>query len=88
VRVNARYDHLDNVIGQPSILLRAGAGSVVGASWLVRPEVSALFFMNLYQRLYHSGEIGSAFSEAQRLTRRAYPQYADWGAFCLMGYIG
>ncbi|GGS98268.1 CHAT domain-containing protein [Nonomuraea spiralis] len=83
-----RYDYLDNLFGLPSMLLRAGAGAVAGACWSVRPEVSALFFATLYQHLYRSGEVGAAFAHAQALTRRAYPQYADWGAFCLVGHAG
>jgi CHAT domain-containing protein len=83
-----RYDCEDNLTGLPSLLLRSGAGAVVGALWSVRPEVSAQFFLHLYRRLQLSGRVSEAFGSAQRHTREIFPRYLDWGAFCLIGFAG
>ena len=83
-----RFDCEDNLTGLPSIFLRAGAGAVVGALWSVRPEVSALFFLTLYQGLQHGDAIFAAFNRAQGCTRQSFPQYQDWGTFCLIGFGG
>jgi hypothetical protein len=79
-----RYDVGDNVHGLPSALLIAGADAVIGTLWEVTPEASTAFFTVLYRHLLEDeDDLVTAFSRAQRTTRKAHPQYRDWGAFTL-----
>lgn len=80
-----RYDTNDNHRGLPAAFLLAGAATVIGALWPVRPPVATLFFEELYALLRASHPKRDAFHHAQRITRQSFPAYRDWGAFVLIG---
>lgn len=80
-----RYDLNDNLRGLPAAFLLAGAATVIGALWPVTAAVATLFFEELYSCLLNGHPKRDAFHRAQRVTRQAYPEYRDWGAFTFIG---
>ena len=80
-----RFDAGDNLRGFPAALLAAGATTIVGTLWEVETNAAASFFETFYATLRSTGSKRTAFREAQRRTRAAYPDYWDWGAFQLIG---
>jgi hypothetical protein len=80
-----RFDINDNLRGLPAALFVTGATTVVGCLWQVHPDVATQFFAALHRRLRDGLGKLVAFREAQNLTRSTFPNYRDWGAFCLIG---
>lgn len=80
-----RNDPGDNLRGLPASLMLAGAATIIGTLWDVRPEVTRLFFTNFYRSIGAGKLKLTAFAEAQRTTRQAFPTYKDWGAFHFLG---
>jgi CHAT domain-containing protein len=80
-----RFDEDDNLVGLGRALFTAGVGCIVGALWPVTDQLSAAFFVALYDALALSSDVTAAFFSAQRSARAIYPEYRDWGAFMLMG---
>jgi hypothetical protein len=80
-----RFDQFDEIVGLSSAFLRAGAGAVVGAMWQIRPEVGETFYKTLYNHLARGAGTLTAFRAAQVETRKQFPEYRDWGAFCFIG---
>lgn len=80
-----RFDAADNLRGIPASLLLRGASAIIGTLWPVETHTSRDFFTTLYRELRRGRSRLDAFTEAQRLTRTAHPQYRDWGAFCYTG---
>ena len=84
-----RTDESDNLRGLPAALLLAGAQAIIGTLWPVSDVASSAFFVELYRRLDAGGtELVDAFGDAQRETRRRFPEYRDWGAFYMIGGYG
>lgn len=80
-----RFDAGDNLRGLPARCFLSGAQTIITTLWEANAEASKEFFATFYERL-HAGESKlDAFASAQRHTRKLYPKYADWGAFCFMG---
>lgn len=83
-----RVDRSDNPRGLPAAFLLAGARAVIGTLWPVLTEASTLFFTELYRVLEADQQpIPYAFAAAQRVTRRRFPAYRDWGTFFLIGGV-
>lgn len=80
-----RFDLGDNLRGLPAAFLAAGSSAVVGALWPVGPAAATTFFTTLYAQLVAQGSKLAAYRAAQTTTRRAHPEYRDWGAFCYVG---
>jgi len=80
-----RFDRSDNLRGLPAALMLSGASSLIGTLWKVEDSTSRQFFTRLYERLREGENCLNAFRSAQQATRRAHPQYRDWGAFYLAG---
>jgi hypothetical protein len=80
-----RFDAADNLAGLPAALFLAGVRTIVGTMWRVSAAASKLFFTTLYQALANETGPLDAFGIAQRATRKAYPRYAQWGAFVFLG---
>ena len=80
-----RFDREDNLRGLPAAFLLAGASTVVGTLWEVEAGASERFFSILYRELQANRSKLDAFTIAQRETRKAFPDYRDWGPFYLMG---
>jgi len=80
-----RSDPGDNLRGLPASLMLAGAATIIGTLWDVRPEVTRLFFTSFYRNIGARKVKLTAFAEAQRATRQAFPAYRDWGAFHFLG---
>ncbi|WP_051855783.1 CHAT domain-containing protein [Streptomyces sp. NRRL B-1347] len=81
-----RYDANDNHRGLPAAFLLAGAATVIGALWPVTAAAATLFFEELYSHLGQGHPKRDAFRHAQRRTRRAFPEYRDWGALTFIGH--
>ena len=80
-----RIDRGDNLRGIPAALFLAGVPVIIVTMWPVSDATAAYFFPELYSSLASGQGIAEAFRTAQRMTRRRFPQYRDWGAFVLMG---
>ncbi len=80
-----RFDREDNLRGLPAAFLLAGASTVVGTLWEVEAGASERFFSILYRELQANRSKLDAFTVAQHETRKAFPDYRDWGPFYLMG---
>ncbi|HEV2778938.1 MAG TPA: CHAT domain-containing protein [Actinophytocola sp.] len=80
-----RFDAADNLRGIPASLLLRGASAIVGTLWPVETRTSRDFFTTLYRELRRGRSRLDSFTEAQRQTRAAHPQYRDWGAFYYTG---
>lgn len=80
-----RFDAADNLRGIPASLLLRGASAIVGTLWPVETRTSQDFFTTLYRQLRRGSSRLDAFTQAQRQTRAAHPQYRDWGAFYYTG---
>lgn len=80
-----RFDVGDNLRGLPASLFLGGVSSIIGTLWSVDADASRFFFITLYTALKAGSSRLEAFAGAQRATRRRFPRYQDWGAFCLVG---
>lgn len=47
----------DEFLGMPSAFIAAGASCVIASQWKVSDEISALFFVDLYRRIYQQGMV-------------------------------
>jgi hypothetical protein len=83
-----RFDAADNLRGIPASLLLRGASAIIGTMWPVETRTSRDFFTTLYRELGRGSCRLDAFTQAQRATRAAHPQYRDWGAFYYTGAWG
>ena len=80
-----RFDAADNLRGLPARCFLAGAQTIISTLWEANADASKLFFTTFYECLHKGESKLDAFARAQRHTRKAYPKYADWSAFCFMG---
>jgi CHAT domain-containing protein len=80
-----RFDDADNLRGLSASLFLAGVRAIVGTLWPIEDETGAFFFRRLYKHLRDGEDPLDCFAAAQRETRRAYPEYRDWGAFVYVG---
>jgi len=80
-----RFDIADNLRGIPAALLIAGVRTIVGTLWRVESSASKRFFEVFYTVLKSTGNKLEAFSQAQKQTRKEFPEYRDWGAFQMIG---
>jgi len=80
-----RFDAADNLRGLPARCFLAGAQTIISTLWEANADASKLFFTTFYECLHEGASKLDAFARAQQHTRRAYPKYADWSAFCFMG---
>jgi CHAT domain-containing protein len=78
-----RFDEADNVAGLAANLLLRGCNNVVSTLWPAAERASTTFFPVMYQELAQGARVRQAFDEAQRETRRLFPEYRDWGTFIL-----
>jgi CHAT domain-containing protein len=78
-----RFDEADNVAGLAANLLLTGSANVVSTLWPAAERASTTFFPILYQELARGARVRDAFDQAQRETRRLFPEYRDWGTFVL-----
>jgi hypothetical protein len=80
-----RIDIGDNLRGLPANAFIAGASTVVGTLWPVETGAARTFFEALYTEVRGGADKRRAFHRAQLATRKLYPWYCDWGAFCYTG---
>ncbi|MDI2129854.1 CHAT domain-containing protein [Yinghuangia seranimata] len=80
-----RVDDGDNPRGLPGALLLAGVRTVVGTLWPIGSATARMFFVRFYGALRDGDAKPDAFRAAQEHTRKAFPQYRDWGAFVYYG---
>lgn len=80
-----RFDIGDNLRGLPATLLLAGVATIIGTLWNVEPNASECFFTSFYSELKAGSTRLDAFAKAQSETRKAFPEYRDWGPFYLIG---
>jgi tetratricopeptide (TPR) repeat protein len=80
-----RFDAGDNLRGLSANLFLAGAETVVGTLWEVETKTTSTFFSAMYRAIAGGASRIDAFGAAQAETRRAHPQYRDWGAFYFSG---
>lgn len=80
-----RFDLGDNLRGLPAAFFLAGVSTIVGTLWQATSDSSHLFFTTLYREIRAGRSKLDSFVAAQRETRTVFPEYRDWGAFCLMG---
>jgi hypothetical protein len=80
-----RVDDGGNPLGLGASALACGAGTVVTTLWPAHDDASATFFSTLFRELAAGRSRRDAFRTAQVATRAEFPEYRDWGAFCLSG---
>lgn len=80
-----RVDEGGNPLGLGACALACGAATVVTTLWPSHDDASAAFFSTLFRELAAGRSRRDAFRTAQVATRAEFPQYRDWGAFCLSG---
>jgi hypothetical protein len=80
-----RYDIADNLRGLAASFFMAGVATLIGTLWEVESNTSEFFFTTLYKNLVAGKDKLTAFHLAQKVTRKAHPQFRDWGAFYYMG---
>jgi CHAT domain-containing protein len=80
-----RFDAGDNLRGLPASFLLAGVSTLIGTLWSVETCCAEYFFEKLYRELKNGASRLDAFAVAQSETRKAFPQYRDWGAFYFIG---
>lgn len=80
-----RVDLGGNPLGLAACALSCGARSVVTTLWPSADDASLIFFSTLFRALVSGKSRRDAFRAAQLATRAQFPEYRDWGAFCLFG---
>src|SRR5262249_19666443 len=80
-----RFDIADNIRGLPASFLLAGVSTIIATLWPVAPAPAEHFFTLLYGKIKAGAPHREAFWSAQQATRAQFPQYRDWGAFCMIG---
>lgn len=80
-----RVDFGGNPLGLATCALASGADSVVTTLWPSADDASVIFFTTMFRGLGTGQSRRDAFRTAQIATRAQFPEYRDWGAFCLSG---
>lgn len=82
-----RFDLSDNMRGLPAMFLQAGVSTIIGTLWEAEAQCCETFFVALYTELEKGKSKTESFASAQDVTRKAFPDYRDWGAFYYTGNI-
>jgi CHAT domain-containing protein len=75
----------EGVYGLQRAFMIAGADNIIMSLWKVDDVATQKLMSHFYTALARSGNVRSAFTEAQRKLRDEYPEPVYWGAFVLLG---
>lgn len=75
----------EGVYGLQRAFMIAGANNIIMSLWKVDDTATQKLMSHFYASLAKSGNVRSAFVEAQKKLRSEYPQPVYWGAFVLLG---
>jgi CHAT domain-containing protein len=75
----------EGVYGLQRAFMIAGAENIIMSLWKVDDVATQKLMSHFYAALAKSGNVRSAFTDAQRKLRNEYPEPVYWGAFVLLG---
>lgn len=75
----------EGVYGLQRAFIIAGADNIIMSLWKVDDIATQKLMSLFYQSLARSGNVRTAFTQAQQALRKDYPEPIYWGAFVLLG---